>query len=251
MTTDLVLRLRRAGCVFAEDEAALLVAEASSPSELERMVRARERGEPLEHIVGWVDFAGQRLRLGPGVFVPRPRSEFLVDAAAEALEPTGVLLDLCSGCGAIGLAVASRVPAPVHLGELDPVARSWAAVNAAGRAQVHAADLFDGVPDALRRTVTVITVVAPYVPSDEVALLPHEARDHEPLRALDGGDDGLDVLRRITAAAGQWLAPNGVLLAEVGERQVPAAFEAMRAGGLEPSLLEGGDGQTVVRGRQL
>lgn len=250
MTTDLVLRLRRAGCVFAEDEAALLVAQAESPIDLESMVVARERGEPLEHIVGWVDFAGLRLRLGPGVFVPRPRSEFLVDAAAEALAPAGMLLDLCSGCGAIGLAVGARVPARVHLAELDPVAARWAALNAGDRAAVHVGDLFAAIPDDLRGQFTVITVVAPYVPSTEIALLPHEARDHEPRGALDGGADGLDLLRRIVADARDWLAPTGVLLAEIGERQAPAARVILADGGLESSLREGPDGETVVRGRQ-
>lgn len=250
MTATLVDRLRAAGCVFAEDEAALLQEAAADSAELEALVQQRIAGQPLEHVLGWVDFAGLRLRLGSGVFVPRPRSEFLVGVAADALTPGGVLVDLCSGCGAIGLAVAARVDAEVHLAELDPVAAGWARINAAGRAAVHEGDLFGALPHDLRGRIDMITVVAPYVPTDEIALLPHEARDFEPSRALDGGDDGLALLRRIAADTPAWLADAGELLAEVGERQRAAAEEVLRAAGLRASTLTGPDGETVVRGVQ-
>lgn len=250
MTDALVTRLRAAGCVFAEEEAALLQEAAADTAELESLLQQRVDGQPLEHVVGWVDFAGLRLRLGPGVFVPRPRSEYLAQVAADALTPGGVLVDLCSGCGAIGLAVAARVEAEVHLAELDPVAADWARINAAGRAAVHEGDLLDALPDDLRGRIGVITVVAPYVPTDEIALLPHEARDFEPSLALDGGADGLDLLRRIASDAPAWLADAGQLLAEVGERQRAVAEGVLRTAGLRASTLTAPNGETVVRGVQ-
>lgn len=248
MTDPLVDRLRAAGCVFAEDEAALLRSSARDAAELESLAVARVAGLPLEHVLGWVDFAGVRLRLGPGVFVPRPRSEFLVQVVAEALGTGGVLLDLCSGCGAIGLAAGARVDAEVHLAEFDPVAADWARINAVDRAIVHEGDLFAAMPDDLRGRVTVISVVAPYVPTDQIVLLPHEARDYEPRLALDGGDDGLEVLRRIAAEAPAWLSSGGVLLAEVGERQRAGAEQILGDAGLRASTVEGDDGESVVVG---
>lgn len=248
MTDALVARLRAAGCVFAEDEAALLRAETVDPDELDRMTAERVSGVPLEHVLGWVDFAGLRLRLGPGVFVPRPRSEFLVAAAVAELDPGEVLLDLCCGCGAIGLAVADRMPVRLHLAELDPVALDWARVNAGDSATVHEGDLYAALPDDLRGTVDLITVVAPYVPTSDLMLLPHEARDFEPALALDGGADGLHLLRRIAADAPRWLAPAGVLLAEVAEHQAPEAVDILSAAGLAGTLIQGDDGETLVRG---
>src|SRR5690606_11440977 len=100
----LVARLRRAGCVFAEDEARLL-REAASGAELEALVARRVAGAPLEVLLGWTDFAGLRVAIAPGVFVPRRRSELLARLAAEALPPGGVVVELCCGVGAIAAAV--------------------------------------------------------------------------------------------------------------------------------------------------
>jgi release factor glutamine methyltransferase len=251
MTAILVARLRAAGCVFAEDEAALLHEAAADAAELETLVQQRIAGQPLEHVVGWVDFAGLRLRLGPGVFVPRPRSEYLVQVAASALTPGGMLVDLCSGCGAIGLAVTERIKAEVHLAELDPVAAGWARINAAGRAAVHEGDLFDALPDELRGRIDVVTVVAPYVPTDEIALMPHEARDFEPPLALDGGDDGLVVVRRIVSASSDWLAPGGQVMLEVAGHQAESTVRACVAAGLVACVDIAEDGETVVVGTKV
>ncbi|MFY9851949.1 MAG: putative protein N(5)-glutamine methyltransferase, partial [Trebonia sp.] len=111
MTTDadpaVVARLRAAGCVFAEDEARLLAAAAGSPAELDLLVERRADGLPLELVVGWAEFHGLRIFVDPGVFVPRRRSEFLVDTAVSlARGPDPVIADLCCGTGALGLAVA-------------------------------------------------------------------------------------------------------------------------------------------------
>src|SRR3954469_3910348 len=106
---DVVRRLRAAGCVFAEDEARLLLREARTADELETLVGRRGGGEPLERGVGWAEFAGLRIAVGPGVFVPRRRTEVLVEEAAALAAPGAVVVDLCCGSGALGVAVASAV----------------------------------------------------------------------------------------------------------------------------------------------
>jgi len=270
MTDDaLVARLRAAGCVFAEDEARLLreaVAESAGadPAALERLLARRVAGEPLEQVLGWAEFAGLRILLEPGVFVPRRRTEFLASRAARlavaagAARPPGhapVVVDLCCGAGAIGAAVASALaPRPVDLvaADLDP-----AAVRAARRnleplgALVVAGDLFEPLPPRLRGHVDVLAVNAPYVPTAAVATMPVEARDHEARMALDGGDDGLDVHRRVAASAALWLAPGGHLLIETSEHQAEATRALVAAGGLE-SRIERSDEHdaTVVIGRR-
>ena len=214
----LVLRLRAAGCVFAEEEAALLLAETDDPAELERLTRLRVDGLPLEHVLGWAEFHGRRYAVAPGVFVPRPRTEHLVDLAVARGGTT--VLDLCCGSGAVGAAVAAWLGAELYSAELDPVAVAVARRNVP---RVFEGDLFDPLPRGLR--FDLIVVVAPYVPTDEIALLPHEARDFEPHVALDGGVDGLDLVRRILAEAQDWLAPVGALLTEVSEEQAPTVVE--------------------------
>ena len=107
--TDVVARLRAAGCVYAEDEAALLREAASGPA-LDRLVARRVAGEPLEQVLGWASFGGLRVGVVPGVFVPRRRTELLAREAAAVTTPGGVVVDLCCGCGAVGLSVATAVP---------------------------------------------------------------------------------------------------------------------------------------------
>lgn len=244
-SVTIVDRLRAAGCVFAEDEAALLEQTARGEDELEAMVAKRVGGLPLEHVLGWVEFAGRRYRIGPGVFVPRPRTEFLVRETARLAEPGGVVLDLCCGSGAVGAALAEALGAELYAADIDPVAVACARRNVAN---VYEGDLFDPLPGGLKADVLV--VIAPYVPTDAIALLPHEARDFEPLATLDGGADGLDVLRRVVSGAREWLAPQGLLATEVSERQVPALVELIAAAGLEPRVIRDDDlDATVVLGR--
>jgi len=245
-----VARLRAAGCVFAEDEAALLLEAASSAAALEALVGRRVAGEPLEHVVGWAEFCGLRVAVGPGVFVPRHRTETLVHEAARLvrrlrLDGRGraVVLDLCCGSGAIGAAVAAATatttPVELHAADVDPVAVRYARHNLAGLGgAVHQGDLFAPLPAALRGRVDVLVANVPYVPTDAIALMPPEARDHEPRRSLDGGGDGLDVLRRVAAEAGQWLAPGGTLLVETSRRQSATALAVIAAGGLSAGLVE-------------
>ncbi|MFJ7249428.1 putative protein N(5)-glutamine methyltransferase [Kitasatospora sp. NPDC098652] len=235
LRSSVVSRLRAAGCVFAEDEARILLAAAASPAELAAMVRARAQGRPLEHVVGWAEFAGLRIAVDPGVFVPRRRSEFLVAEAARLAGPGAVVVDLCCGSGALGAAVAAQVDHPVELyaADLDPAAVRCARRNLAGTgARVYEGDLFAPLPQALRGRVEVLIANVPYVPTADVELLPPEARLHEARPALDGGADGLDVLRRVAAAAPGWLAVGGALLFETSERQAAGALEVARAAGL-------------------
>ncbi|GHC86673.1 putative protein N(5)-glutamine methyltransferase [Streptomyces flavofungini] len=237
--STVVERLRAAGCVFAEDEADLLLAAADGPDELDAMVARRVSGLPLEHVVGWAEFAGLRVAVDPGVFVPRRRTEFLVREAASLAGPGAVVVDLCCGSGALGAALAAALGrVELHAADIDPVAVACARrnVGVAG-GHVHEGDLYEALPEGLRGRVDVLLANVPYVPTEEVALLPVEAREHEARVALDGGADGLDVLRRVTADAARWLAPGGRLLFETSERQVPAAVKVVGGAGLVASVV--------------
>ncbi|MDU0292207.1 putative protein N(5)-glutamine methyltransferase [Saccharothrix longispora] len=231
--SDVVAALRAAGCVFAEDEARLLLDAATSPGELAELVRRRVEGEPLEVVVGYAEFLGHRISVDAGVFVPRQRSRFVVEQAVELARPGAVVVDLCCGAGALGIAVAAAVGGvELHAADVEPAAVACARRNLAERGLVHEGDLYEPLPDTLRGKVDILVVNAPYVPTDEIAMMPPEARDHEPLVALDGGADGVDVHRRVAAGAGEWLAPGGHLLIETSEHQAPLTAAAMTAHGL-------------------
>jgi release factor glutamine methyltransferase len=259
-----VARLRAAGCVFAEEEAAILSASAGTPAELDLMVARRAGGEPIEQVVGWAEFAGLRVLVDPGVFVPRRRSEFLVEVAlalTPARAPAGpagdgvprVITDLCCGTGALGLAVAAGLRlggVELYAADLDPAAVACARRNVepAG-GHVYAGDLFSALPDSLRGRIGVLICNAPYVPTTEIAFMPAEARDHEAAMALDGGADGLAILRRVAGDASAWLAPGGVLLVETSERQAASMAAVMTAVGLAAQVHEDEEsGATVVTG---
>lgn len=249
-----VARLRAAGCVFAEEEAAVLLGAAGGDDELERMLVRRELGEPLEVIVGWAEFRGRRVSIAPGVFVPRRRTELLVSAAVALARPGSVVVELCCGVAAVASAVAAEVPgAEVYAADVDPAEVAVARRNlppVAGTERVFEGDLYDALPVGLRGRVDVLIANAPYVPTAEIANMPPEAREHEPVVALDGGADGLDVQRRITENAAQWLAPGGSLLIETSQRQAPATADAMRAGGLDPRIVHDDElDATAVIGR--
>jgi release factor glutamine methyltransferase len=230
----IVCRLRAAGCVFAEDEAQLLISTARTPAGLAAMVDQRVAGLPLEHVLGWAEFCGLRIAVDPGVFVPRRRTEFLVHEAAALAGPRSVVVDLCCGSGALGAALGAAVEqVELHAADIDPAAVRCARRNlAAAGGRVYEGDLFDPLPAALRGRVDVLLANVPYVPTEEIGLLPPEAREHEARVALDGGADGLDVLRRVTAAAPLWLAPGGHLLFETSERQASQAVETVTRDGL-------------------
>lgn len=294
----LVARLRAAGCVFAEDEARILVEAATADgvtddARLEGLVAARVGGLPLEHLVGWAELDGRRWRVAPGVFVPRQRSELLVREAtvralAYATNAPVLLVDLCCGCGALGGAVTARLLAAghdieVHAADVDPVAVASAhenlealaaeafAARAAGTgltrragdrpdageaqppgrltAQTYTGDLAAPLPAEVWGRVDVIVANAPYVPTNAIGMMPPEAREHEPHAALDGGDDGLTILRRVIDLAPALLRPGGHLLVETGEAQVSAAVGHLEAAGLIPTVLTDDDlGATALVG---
>jgi release factor glutamine methyltransferase len=230
--------LRAAGCVFAAEEAALLVAAAPTGEALRAMVGQRAAGLPLEHVVGWAEFCGLRVCVDAGVFVPRRRSEYLVRQAAALCQPGMIVVDLACGCGAIGAAIATLATGvQLHACDVDQLAVrcAWRNLLPFG-GQVYAGDLFQPLPDALRGSVAVIAANLPYVPAAEVRLMPAEARTHEPLAALDGGPDGLDLLRRAASGAGDWLTPGGRLLVEISARQADAASAAFAAAGLTAAV---------------
>ena len=268
----IVTRLRDAGCVFAEDEARLLISAARTPADLAAMVDRRAAGQPLEHVIGWAEFCGLRIAVDPGVFIPRRRTVFLVrqattlarraagpgpagdagparaaDAGAARPRPV-VILDLCCGSGAVGAALAAAVDrAELHAADIDPAAVRCARRNVAtvgGR--VYQGDLFAPLPARLRGRIDILAANVPYVPTGEVGLLPPEARVHEPRVALDGGADGLEVLRRVTAAAPQWLAPGGHLLFETSEHQAPQAAQTVARRGLVPRVARSSALSTTV-----
>lgn len=200
-----VERLRAAGCVFAEDEARLL-------GDREDLIARRCAGERLEHVLGYVDFAGVRVRLSPGVFVPRPQTAEL--ALAAAAHRPSIAVDLFSGSGAIAAVVQHRNPsARVVAGErhVTPCLR----VNVR---ETYVSDVDDGVPVDLAGRVDVLTANVPYVPTAELPFVPH---DGEPDAALDGGADGLDWVRRVLDVAPRWLTPDGVLFLELARHQIP------------------------------
>ncbi len=270
---DVVTRLRAAGCVFAEDEARLLLSDFPSPADLAEAVQHRMSGAPLEHILGWARFCGLRIAVDPGVFVPRLRTELLVREAVAALRLSpvpgassqaydaglpAVVVDLCCGSGAVGVAIAAAMasvgggtPVRLHAADIDPVATLCAAKNVAGvGGQVHRGDLFDALPDAIRGRIRVLAVNAPYVPTASLCTMPVEARDYEARIALDGGADGLDFHRRVAAEAPSWLESGGWLLIETSEVQAVRTAAMLAAAGFDvrTSRSEDLDG-TVVVGR--
>jgi release factor glutamine methyltransferase len=256
--SPIVTALRAAGCVFAEEEADLIVSTASDPAEIDSMVRRRASGLPLEHVLGWAEFRGLRIAVEPGVFVPRRRTEFLTELAAGLLPPRAVVVDLCCGSGAIGTALADSALASggltgLYAADLEPAAVRCAVRNVVPvGGQVFQGDLYEPLPRALRGRVDVLVANVPYVPTGEVGLLPQEARDHEPLLSLDGGTDGLGVLRRVAEGAPRWLAPGGSLLSETSERQSDDALAAFADAGLTARLVEDDDlGATVVIGTRV
>jgi release factor glutamine methyltransferase len=245
----IVTRLRTAGCVFAEDEARLLVETAGTRAELDAMVERRVAGIPLEHVLGWAEFCGLRIAVDPGVFVPRRRTEFLVHQAVELAGRGAVVLDLCCGSGALGTALAvALVGVELHAADIDPAAVRCARRNIGGvGGRVYEGDLYAPLPAALLGRVDILAANVPYVPTDAIETMPPEARLYEPAVALDGGADGLDVLRRVAADALRWLAPGGHLLFETGERQAAAATAVVADHGLTPTVANSDDhGATVV-----
>jgi release factor glutamine methyltransferase len=221
LATSILLRLRDAGCVFAEDEARLLCEFARDQDHLDELVDRRITGEPLEHLIGWVEFCGRGYFLGPDVFIPRQRSTLLVDEAARVkASGAGTILDLCCGCGALGIAVRNRVGGVVIASDISAVAVDFARRN--GVHEGYVGDLFDALPAVYRGQIDTLIANTPYVPSAAVSDMPRESRDYEPRTTVDGGPDGMDLQTRVLIEAIDWLAPGGSLLTETSAGQADA-----------------------------
>jgi release factor glutamine methyltransferase len=221
-------RLAAAGCVAADEEAGELVAAAADDRTLEAWIRRRERGEPLAWITGSMRFCGRTLTVDPGVYVPRFRSEELARRAAALLPAGGRAVDLCTGAGAIAAHLRAEAPGATVIG-VDVDLR---AVVCARRNRVVA--LLGDVEPPLRSTsFDLVTAVAPYVPTRELQFLPVDVRRFEPRRALDGGDDGLGLVRRIVLSAARLLRPGGWLLTELGGEQDRALRPTLASCGFE------------------
>ena len=216
--------------------------------------------------MGWAQFRGRRVSVGPGVFVPRARTEFLVDCALQALAPCGgtasgaraarvarpdrspVVVDLCCGCGAVGAAIAAERPGiRLHAADISAAATACARHRLAGTgARCRTGDLFEALPRTLCGQVDLLVANAPYVPSDQIPFMPREARDHEPLQALDGGPSGVEVHARIAARAPQWLATGGTLLIESSPALAARTSQVLADADLQVRTLRSVEHDAVV-----
>ena len=226
-TPAVIDRLRAAGCVAAEEEAELLVGSAPDNGTLEAWLKRREQGEPLAWITGTTQFCGRTLKVDGGVYVPRPQSEELARRAAEMMPARGGwAADLCTGAGAVAVYMEAEAAAARVVGvDID--------MRAVVCARSNGVTAFLGdLNGPLRSGVfDVVTAVAPYVPTRELRFLPADVQRYEPRSALDGGPDGLQVLRRVVDAAGSLLRPGGWLLTEVGGDQDEALMTILKARG--------------------
>ncbi|MCK2022088.1 peptide chain release factor N(5)-glutamine methyltransferase [Microbacterium sp. kSW2-24] len=210
-----------------EVQAAIVRGDVMSDADAERLdalVTRRESREPLQHITGTAPFRHLELAVGPGVFVPRPETEMVVQHAIDALlhapDPQPIGIDLGTGSGAIALAMATEVPhARIYAAELSPEAHAWASRNTADAENLTLvlADMADAFPD-LAGAASVVISNPPYVPDSAIPRDP-EVRLFDPAMALYGGEDGLDLVRALSTNALRLLRPGGLLVIEHGELQ--------------------------------
>lgn len=207
---------------------------AEQRTQYDALVARRARREPLQHLIGAAAFRHEELAVGPGVFTPRPETELLagwgIDQARAVLDEgrVPVVVDLCTGSGAIALAVAHEVPgARVHAVELSQDAFDWAARNLSGSGvDLRQGDLADAFPE-LDGLADVVLCNPPYIPLEAYESVAPEARDHDPHEALFSGEDGLDAIRGAERAAARLLRPGGwvgVEHADVQGESAPAVF---------------------------
>lgn len=246
-----VIALRRAGCVFAEDEARILREVAMNAAHLEELLTARTAGAPLEQVVGRVEFGPLQLQVGPGVFVPRQRTLLLAELAVHAVQAVDasspVFVEAFAGVAPVAASVRAATPlADIHVTDIDDQALAHAGVNAGANAGIHRGDALTGLPNRLRGSVAVIAAVPPYVPLHHASLLPREARDHEPSGALFGGEDGLTHACVLIEQSTAWLRPGGRLLIELHAGQLDAVLRTIDVRLLSADHHTVDDGQTVV-----
>ncbi len=223
-----VRALAAAGCVAPAEEAEeLILAADEGVGTLDELLARRLRGEPLAWITGSAPFCGMRILVGPGVYVPRPQTEALARRAASLLPPDGIGVDLCTGSGAVARVLGRARPrASVVATDIDPTAVACATRNGV---TAFLGDLDDPLPPCLRRRVDVMTAVVPYVPTEELHLLPKDVVAYEPRRALEGGTA---VLKRAAEASAGWLRPDGSVLLELGGDQASELASILAGVGL-------------------
>lgn len=202
-------------------------------------IERRAAGEPLQYVTGEMPFRHLVFHVRPGVFIPRPETEVLVDAVLERIDRCSadeqIVVDLCTGSGAVAVSVAYERPrVRVYATEIVPATAQVARLNAklagvADRVTVLDGDLFYPLPAGLRGRVDVVVSNPPYIPTADLADLPPEVAAFEPRVALDGGPDGLDVVRRIGAEASAWLAPGGLLALETDTLRTKEAVHILSA----------------------
>ena len=225
--------LAAAGCIAPAEEAAELIAAAGDEAGvLEELLARRCTGEPIAWLTGSTRFCGIDLHVEPGAYVPRWQTEPLARRAAALLPAGGIAVDLCTGVGPIAATMRAAVPTARVLGtELDGDAARCARRNGI---EVLEGDLDDPLPAELEGCVDVVAAVVPYVPSDQLGLLPRDVRAFEPRLALDGGAGGTEILEKAVRRGPRWLRPGGWLLLELGGEQAAPIGELLREAGFDP-----------------
>jgi release factor glutamine methyltransferase len=238
--------LAQAGCVAAEEEADELLAAASGRADLlDPMVDRRLAGEPLAWITGKVSFCRLEVRVDPGVYVPRWQSEPLARRATERLAGGSLAIDLCTGSGALAMALSRSHPnARVVASDLDGRAVACARSNGV---DAYPGDLFAPLPPGFEGRTDLVVAVVPYVPTAALSLLPRDTLDFESALSYDGGPDGAGLLRRAVADSTRYLRRGGALLLELGGEQAELLGpDLTRLGYLDVEVLVDEDGD--VRG---
>ena len=234
---EAIVLLREAGVPSPEHDARALERHAAqTKSDFDELVRQRAQRVPLQHLIGSAGFRYLDLQVGPGVFVPRPETEVVVDAVLAEIKgrDAPVVVDLCAGAGTIGFSVAHEHPsAVVHLVERDENAFEWLRRNrpeARNDVHLHLADVAEALPE-LDGSVDVVASNPPYVAEHERELVDPEVREHDPSLALFAGEDGLDVVRVVVQRAKELLKPGGLVVIEHSDRQGESAPALLREQG--------------------
>ncbi|HET6508630.1 MAG TPA: HemK family protein methyltransferase [Baekduia sp.] len=238
----LTARLAAGGFVAADEEAEeLLEAAHGDGAALEALVERRLTGEPLAWITGWAPFLSRRVAVTPGVYVPRWQTELLARRALERLPEGGVAIDVCTGSGALAMALAERA-GRVYATDVSPEAVACARANGV---DAYAGDLFAPLPDGI--VADVVVGVVPYVPTGELSLLQRDTFTFETPLSYDGGPDGCAILRRALSGAARVLRSGGALLLELGGDEAALIADDLEYAGYEDvQVLRDEDGD--VRG---
>jgi len=245
-----VLRIDRIGLIMQSERPL-------APAELDRfreLFKRRRAGEPIAYLLGEREFYGLMLRVDARALIPRPDTERLVEVALErtrARSMLGAALDLCTGSGCVAIALSRARPTwSVTASDISADALAVARHNAHRTGAVYNLELLEGSLFAAvaSRRFDLVTANPPYIPSGEIPGLPVDVRGFEPHLALDGGPDGLSLVREITTQASQHLTPGGLLALEIGADQGPAASAILEQHGfraVEIALDLGGRARVV------